>query len=75
MFNPYEILKLDKDTFNQLSEEEKVIAVVDAYYKIVFDAKSRFDERIAAERAYSILTKPNYEQYFEEEEQVGKRLR
>ena len=75
MFNPYEVLKLDKDTFDKLSDEEKVFTAIDAYYKIVFDATSRFDERIAAERAYSILTKPNYEQYFEEEEQIGKRLR
>ena len=70
MDKAYNDLKLDFEYLSTLSEEERINAIVDAYYKIMFSTKETTMVKDKAELAYKVLRDPAYKNYYEKNNDV-----
>ena len=70
MDKAYNDLKLDFEYLSTLSEEERINAIVEAYYKIMFSTKETTMVKDKAELAYKVLRDPAYKNYYEKNNDV-----
>ena len=64
MNKAYSALNLSEEQINLLSDEEKVDAIIDAYYSIMFDLHSTTMDKDRAETAFRILLNPSERDYY-----------
>lgn len=64
MNKAYSALNLSEEQINLLSDEEKVDAIIDAYYSIMFDLHATTMDKDRAETAFRILLNPSERDYY-----------
>lgn len=64
MSKPYEILGLNEEYIKGLTEQERIDAIIDAYYGILFSTKKTTMEKDKATLAYKALLNKAYSDYY-----------